>query len=230
MYLFSQTELLGGTPRNVLKEDAVPTIFCFTKTTKKRASSEVRAANSSKRQFIEEVYSESICEDIAEETTLVQQKSFTTMIDKGIDNSVRTATKSTQYQRQLSEQPAKKDDTLKVKIKKRKTHDAATNTDISFAPDLLVSFHVNNPERNQREDETDETADEELDDMIKDPDFEPEDENPSEDEIKEGIADEKQQYFVFWSCLKMLFFKAQCCVWRCYVEKDTQLDGIRSQL
>ena len=42
---------MGGTPRNILKEGAVPPIFCFSKPAKKRASSEARAASYSKAGF-----------------------------------------------------------------------------------------------------------------------------------------------------------------------------------
>ena len=149
IFLISQqAELMGEKARKILKEDDVPTVFCFTKTTKKRESSEARAASSSKNIFIKTVYSEpSVCEDDVP-VNIIEHKA---MVDKSIDNTTKMATKSTQYQRQIKDQPAKKDDILKLKFmaKKKKTRGSATKTDLSFSPDSVVSFCVNNSQQNQ---------------------------------------------------------------------------------
>ena len=77
---------MGGTPRNILKEGAVSTIFCFSKPVKKRASSEARAASYSKRQFINEIYKESNCEVDFPEVSTQKQQAAPIMVDKSIDN------------------------------------------------------------------------------------------------------------------------------------------------
>ena len=84
---------MGEKARNILKEDAVPTVFCFNKPTIKRELSEARAASSSLEIFIETVYSEpSVCEDDVP-LNIIEHKA---MIDKSIDNTTKMATKSTQ--------------------------------------------------------------------------------------------------------------------------------------
>ena len=53
------------------------------------------------------------------------------MVNKSIDNIKRMTT-------QINDQPAKKDNILKLKITKKKTLDSATNTDVSFSPISVV--------------------------------------------------------------------------------------------
>ena len=61
------------------------------------------------------------------------------MVDKSNDNTTKVATKSTQYQRQIKDQPAKKDDIPKFKfMAKKKSRDSATNTDLSFSPGGII--------------------------------------------------------------------------------------------
>ena len=143
------------------------------------------------------------------------------MVDKSIDNSPRIATKSTQYQRQNTPTPpTKKGETLKVKLTKRKSRDAGTNTELSFSPFSLVSFTIDSENSRDEGKLDDETADEEeIDDMEKDPNFEPESESQSENEMCEEIVEEGKQYFVFWSCLKTLFRTCSDRFCKAYITK-----------
>ena len=97
------------------------------------------------------------------------------MVDKSIDNTTKMATKSTQYQRQIKDQPAKKDDILKLNLwPKRKKH---AKTDLSFSPDSVVSFCVNNSQQNQEKEDQITDEEEEVDNIEKDHNFEPRDED-----------------------------------------------------
>ena len=193
----------------------------FSKPAKKRASSEARAASYSKRQFINEVYKESNCEVDFPEVSTQKQQAAPIMVDKSIDNSPRIATKSTQYQRQNTPTPpTKKGETLKVKLTKRKSRDAGTNTELSFSPFSLVSFTIDSENSGDEGKLDDERADEEeINDMEKDPNFEPESESQSENEMCEEIVEEGKQYFVFWSCLKTLFRTCSDCFCKAYITK-----------
>ena len=107
-----------------------------------------------------------------------------------------------------------------MKLTKRKSRNAGTNTELSFSPFSLVSFTIDSENIRDEGKLDDETADEEeIDDMEKDPNFEPESKSQSENEMCEEIVEEGKQYFVFWSCLKTLFRTCSDCFCKAYITK-----------
>ena len=79
---------------------------------------------------------------------------------------------------------------------KKKTRASATNTDLPFSPDSVVSFCVDDFQQNQEKEDQTTDKEEDVDNMEKDPNFEPRDEDDnsqSEEEINGEIGDDKKK-------------------------------------
>ena len=207
---------MGGVPRNILKEDAIPTLFCFTAEKKKRPSSEARSEKNSKRQFLEQTF--------AEYETVVEQIEQTesnkpVMIDKSIGMSIKSVSRGTQYRQQSSSIPStlpakKATEPTKIKFIVKKTKEKGQNTDISFPPYCNVSFTTSNLHEKDTDEESESSSDSEepLDNESLDPTFQPQEDDYSntdtdtDDESAACIETPKHdsKLIVYWSCLLQL--------------------------
>ena len=134
-----QAELMGTKPRNILKDDAVPTIFKKSQgPSGKRVSSLERENKQAKKQLVQEALGR------YEKTTTQTQKEVTcstkdpiAVTDIGTQNSAKTKSVRTQYRKEDFEEKFRdieKRQPLIVKVSKlmKKCKNMAGNTDITF--------------------------------------------------------------------------------------------------
>ena len=134
-----QAELMGTKPRNILKDDAVPTIFKKSQgPSGKRVSSLERENKQAKKQLVQEALGR------YEKTTAQTQKEVTcstkdpiAVTEIGTQNSAKTKSVRTQYRKEDFEEKFRdieKRQPLIVKVSKlmKKCKNMAGNTDITF--------------------------------------------------------------------------------------------------
>ena len=134
-----QAELMGTKPRNILKDDAVPTIFKKSQgPSGKRVSSLERENKQAKKQLVQEALGR------YEKTTVQTQKEVTcstkdpiAVTEIGTQNSAKTKSVRTQYRKEDFEEKFRdieKRQPLIVKVSKlmKKCKNMAGNTDITF--------------------------------------------------------------------------------------------------
>ena len=134
-----QAELMGTKPRNLLKDDAVPTIFKKSQgPSGKRVSSLERENKQAKKQLVQEALGR------YEKTTAQTQKEVTcstkdaiAVTEIGTQNSAKTKSVRTQYRKEDFEEKFRdieKRQPLIVKVSKlmKKCKNMAGNTDITF--------------------------------------------------------------------------------------------------
>jgi len=140
----------------LLKENAVPTKFCFTKEVKRRRVSEKKSLKQKDEinEIIQSINSEQSTPNTSYDSHFDQgfnQVSFSEFslpvkVDKTtqMEETVRVKSVKTQCDSGICQQPVSP--TLKVKIGKRTpflTRTKGCNTELSFDPDIEVSFSVN---------------------------------------------------------------------------------------
>ena len=169
-----QAELMGTKPRNILKDDAVPTIFKKSQgPSGKRVSSLERENKQAKKQLVQEALGR------YEKTTAQTQKEVTcstkdpiAVTEIGTQNSAKTKSVRTQYRKEDFEEKFRdieKRQPLIVKVSKlmKKCKNMAGNTDITFQSYEITKsqnyFQYNEPittdegEATQYEDSDDES-------------------------------------------------------------------------
>ena len=224
-------ELLGKIPRNILKGDAVPTIFNHANdTSRKRISSIERQAKKAKRDIVNEAVKR------FEESSHIEVGCTTndliTTVDFGAQvngpKPPKTASIRTQYREkhfQTEEEKTESENVDKnsfiVKLpKKEKLKNIAVNTEISFSPTENITrkdFIVENPLEQIEENELDTTS--EAEDNLRDEDYvksSSEDENESSDDDCDQSGDKipspDTKLIVYWSCLATLLQICHVCL------------------
>ena len=134
-----QAELMGAKPRNILKDDAVQTIFKHSQgPSRKRVSSIERENKQAKKQLLQEAlgsYEKTITQTQKEGSC--STKDLIAVTETGTQNSAKTKSVRTQYRKVDFEeefQGIEKRQALSVKVRKPigKCKDMAVNTDINF--------------------------------------------------------------------------------------------------
>ena len=134
-----QAELMGTKPRNILKDDAVPTILKKSQDPSgKRVSSLERENKQAKKQLVQEAlgsYEKTITQ--TQKEVSCSTKDLIAVTEIGTENSTKTKAVRRQYRKEHFEeefQDIEKRKALIVKVSKpiRKRKDMAVNTDITF--------------------------------------------------------------------------------------------------
>ena len=149
-----QAELTGTKPRNILKDDAVPTIFKPSQgPSRKRVSSLERENKQAKKQLVQEAlgnYEKTITQIQKEVSS--STKDLIAITEIGTQNSAKTKSFRTQCQKEDFEeefQDIEEKQALAVKVSKpiRKCKDMAVTTDITFQSrlqSLKIIFSIRN--------------------------------------------------------------------------------------
>ena len=218
---------MGIPSKRKLKEDAVPTIFCFSNEPKSRPTSEARSERAIKRRFIDKVYEERNVEPIGTENIEPVSKA-PVMVDKSVTAGTsfkKMTSRGTQYHDQPNRQQDKENahnidfpGPLKVKFEKKKTGTKVkeTNTTVTFPPDVEVTFKIECSDNKEPMEEIESSSDEEEDDPS-DPTFEPDPtdsddlDNDIESEETIGLPNTNTKFLVYWSCLAQLLSFCSIC-------------------
>lgn len=224
---FFKAELLYGKKLLKLKEGSIPTIFIYAKSVKRRISSINRQEKSVKRACLEEVLEESQ----EHESECCEKKPV--MVDKEIDNCVKTKSVRTQYKKtDILEEDTSIGRPVLVKIKachkKSRGVEVGINTELSFPCDKIihiteepVSFDLK--ENNIGHNSLDQDLSEDEGEEKNDPDFIPE---KIEEEVgfDKNLPSNDAKFVVFWTSLLQLLHCCMICRQVAFIRK-TVLKG-----
>lgn len=214
---------MGTKQRNVLKKDAVPTIFCFT-TEKKRRDTSIQCAEiQAKKTFVGEALREPECQSISCELIETPKKRYRdAAVGAEVEMiSLKELIITSSQRREEHRNPlycvnppecSVPKQILKIKLPAKTSKTKSTNTKVSFLPFAKVNFYI----------ESTIEIDSEFDgeDDTNDPAFEPDHSNlhfnQSSDTQDESdysdVFEESSQtpvtepkFIVFWTCLLSLF-------------------------